>query len=149
HNGIAPVVATSGQQCLVHFALGCPKFLRKTVHEWRSIPSPELVGTAAGQRETEQHPDPCARMNSILISLLDGAPALRRADLPTCARCPPPEEDAHRSSCGTPVEKCPPLQNSRSQRLSKSTSAPFWLGSIADSASPRTACRQRAWEFRL
>lgn len=34
YSGIAPVVASSGQQRWVHWRLACPKFLRQTFHEW-------------------------------------------------------------------------------------------------------------------
>lgn len=34
YSGIAPVVATSGQQRWVHWRWACPKFLRQTFHEW-------------------------------------------------------------------------------------------------------------------
>lgn len=34
YSGIAPVVASSGQQCWVHWRWACPKFLRQTFHEW-------------------------------------------------------------------------------------------------------------------
>ena len=40
YSGIAPVVASSGQQRWVHWRWACPKFLRQTFHEWalHSIP---------------------------------------------------------------------------------------------------------------
>jgi transposase len=34
YSGIAPVVASSGQQRWVHWRWACPKFLRQTFHEW-------------------------------------------------------------------------------------------------------------------
>ncbi len=34
YSGIAPVVASSGQQHWVHWRWACPKFLRQTFHEW-------------------------------------------------------------------------------------------------------------------
>lgn len=34
YSGIAPVVASSGQQHWVHWRISCPKFLRQTFHEW-------------------------------------------------------------------------------------------------------------------
>ena len=34
YSGIAPVVASSGQQCWVHWRWACPKFRRQTFHEW-------------------------------------------------------------------------------------------------------------------
>lgn len=34
YSGIAPVVASSGQQRWVHWRLACPKFLRQTFHQW-------------------------------------------------------------------------------------------------------------------
>lgn len=34
YSGIAPVIASSGQQHWVHWRWACPKFLRQTVHEW-------------------------------------------------------------------------------------------------------------------
>jgi transposase len=34
YSGIAPVVASSGKQCWVHWRWGCPKFVRQTFHEW-------------------------------------------------------------------------------------------------------------------
>jgi transposase len=33
-SGIAPVIASSGSSCWVHFRFACPKFLRQTFHEW-------------------------------------------------------------------------------------------------------------------
>jgi hypothetical protein len=104
-------------------ALGLPQVSSPDFHEWalHSIAysrGPENIKTAAGQRETAQHRDPCAsvQMDSHPISLLEGAQALRRDDLPTCARCPPPEEAARRSSCGTSVEKRCRLLENRDQR---------------------------------
>ena len=34
YSGIAPVLASSGKQCWVHWRWACPKFLRQTFHEW-------------------------------------------------------------------------------------------------------------------
>jgi transposase len=34
YSGIAPVIASSGQQRWVHWRWACPKFLRQTFHEW-------------------------------------------------------------------------------------------------------------------
>jgi hypothetical protein len=34
YSGIAPVVASSGQQRWVHWRWACPRFLRQTFHEW-------------------------------------------------------------------------------------------------------------------
>jgi len=34
YSGIAPVVASSGKQCWVHWRWACPKFMRQTFHEW-------------------------------------------------------------------------------------------------------------------
>jgi len=34
YSGIAPVVASSGQQRWVHWRRACPKFIRQTFHEW-------------------------------------------------------------------------------------------------------------------
>ena len=33
-SGIAPVLASSGQQRWVHYRWACPKFVRQTIHEW-------------------------------------------------------------------------------------------------------------------
>ena len=38
YSGMAPVVASSGQQRWVHWRWACPKFLRQTFHEW-ALPS--------------------------------------------------------------------------------------------------------------
>jgi transposase len=35
--GIAPVCASSGKMCWVHWRWACPKFLRQTFHEWAGI----------------------------------------------------------------------------------------------------------------
>jgi transposase len=35
--GIAPVLASSGKMCWVHWRWACPKFLRQTFHEWAGI----------------------------------------------------------------------------------------------------------------
>jgi transposase len=32
--GIAPVIISSGKQCLIHWRWACPKFIRQTMHEW-------------------------------------------------------------------------------------------------------------------
>jgi len=34
YSGIAPVVASSGKQCWIHWRWACPKFVRQTFHEW-------------------------------------------------------------------------------------------------------------------
>src|SRR6202165_4161685 len=37
YSGIAPVLASSGKQCWVHWRWACPKFLRQTFHEWGAL----------------------------------------------------------------------------------------------------------------
>ena len=37
YSGIAPVLASSGKMCHVHWRWACPKFLRQTFHEWAAI----------------------------------------------------------------------------------------------------------------
>jgi transposase len=34
YSGIAPVLASSGKQCWVHWRWACPRFVRQTFHEW-------------------------------------------------------------------------------------------------------------------
>ena len=34
YSGIAPVLASSGKQCWVHWRWACPQFVRQTFHEW-------------------------------------------------------------------------------------------------------------------
>jgi len=98
-------------RCFTRHGFGCVGFC---VRETRN---------AAGKRQLLAAPVHPAlltaagvQMDSYPISLLEGAQALRRDDLPTCARCPPPEETTRRSSCGTSVEKRCRLHENRDQR---------------------------------
>jgi len=43
YSGIAPVLASSGKQCWVHWRWACPKFLRQTFHEWAT----HTIGSSA------------------------------------------------------------------------------------------------------
>jgi len=43
YSGIAPVLASSGKQCWVHWRWACPKFLRQTFHEWAA----HTIGSSA------------------------------------------------------------------------------------------------------
>lgn len=58
--GIAPVREASGKSAVVHFRLGCPKFVRQTFHEWAMCSIPECgwakeVYTALKARGKSHH----------------------------------------------------------------------------------------------
>lgn len=65
YSGIAPVVASSGQQHWVHWRWACPKFLRQTFHEWA------LHSIAYSQRAREYYEQQRAkgkRRNTVIRS---------------------------------------------------------------------------------
>jgi hypothetical protein len=84
YRGIAPVIASSGQQRWVHWRWACPKFLRQTFHEWAL----HSIGHSQWAREYYQqqrqgevppyrNPRPGLQMGSYSVSLLEGSQDLR------------------------------------------------------------------------
>jgi transposase len=80
YSGITPVTERSGKRKWVHFRWACPKFLRQSFHEWRSLDCAIGVGsgllpatTRSGQRPSRSGTSVGFQMDTHRIPLLERA----------------------------------------------------------------------------